>query len=117
MRTAPLPESQRRPATAKTVRRILQFFRPSRTRIGLTIVAFIAVAVIGLVNPFLPKLILDEATSPLDTRSERLIQAALDPVMRNRTTLAIAHRLGTILAADVILVVDRGRSGEHRTSS
>jgi ATP-binding cassette subfamily B protein len=46
-----------------------------------------------------------------------LIQAALDPLMRNRTTLAIAHRLGTILAADVILVVDRGRSGEHRTSS
>ena len=42
MRTAPLPESQRRPATAKTVRRILQFFRPSRTRIGLTNVAIIA---------------------------------------------------------------------------
>jgi hypothetical protein len=42
MRTAPLPESERRPVTAKTVRRILQFFRPYRTRIGLTNVALIA---------------------------------------------------------------------------
>ncbi|MFM8593339.1 MAG: ABC transporter ATP-binding protein, partial [Chloroflexota bacterium] len=47
-------------------------------------------------------LILDEATSALDTRSERLIQSALEPLMANRTTLAIAHRLSTILAADSI---------------
>jgi ATP-binding cassette subfamily B protein len=73
----------------------------------------VAIARVILKNPRI--LILDEATSALDTRSERLIQAALDPLMRNRTTLAIAHRLSTILAADVILVVDRGKIVERGT--
>lgn len=67
----------------------------------------IAIARVILKDPRI--LILDEATSALDTHSERLIQAALDPLMRDRTTLAIAHRLSTILAADIILVVERGR--------
>ena len=58
-------------------------------------------------------LILDEATSALDTTSERLVQAALEPLMEGRTTIAIAHRLSTILAADVIFVVDDGRIVER----
>src|SRR5690349_12203895 len=73
----------------------------------------IAIARVILKNPRI--LILDEATSALDTRSERLIQAALEPLMKGRTTLAIAHRLSTILAADVILVVERGEIVERGT--
>lgn len=64
-----------------------------------------------------PVLILDEATSALDTESERHIQAALDSVMKGRTTLVIAHRLSTIEKADLILVMEQGRiveQGHHR---
>lgn len=74
----------------------------------------LAIARVLLKNPRV--LILDEATSALDTVSERLVQAALEPLMSRRTTIAIAHRLSTIRAADVIFAMDAGRiveSGTH----
>jgi ATP-binding cassette, subfamily B, bacterial len=71
----------------------------------------LAIARVVLKNPNI--LILDEATSALDTISERLVQQALEPLVKGRTTVAIAHRLSTILAADTILFVDRGRITER----
>lgn len=62
-----------------------------------------------------PVLILDEATSSLDTQSERRIQAALDRLMQDRTTLVIAHRLSTVEKADEIIVLDEGRIAESGT--
>ncbi len=56
-----------------------------------------------------PVMLLDEATSALDAESERLVQAALDHLMENRTTLVIAHRLATVLKANRIIVMDQGR--------
>ena len=60
-----------------------------------------------------PVLLLDEATSALDAENERLVQQALDTAMRGRTTLVIAHRLATVLAADRIVVMDQGRVVEE----
>ena len=60
-----------------------------------------------------PILVLDEATSALDTRTEKEIQSSLDDVARGRTTLVIAHRLSTVVDADEILVLDRGRIVER----
>jgi ATP-binding cassette subfamily B protein len=76
----------------------------------------LAIARVLLKDPRI--LILDEATSSLDYENEAAIQKALDVVLRGRTSLVIAHRLSTVLTADVIFVVDRGRiveSGRHAT--
>jgi ATP-binding cassette subfamily B protein len=74
----------------------------------------IAIARAILRDPVL--LLLDEATSALDAESERLVQAALEQLMQNRTTLIIAHRLATVRKVDRIVVLDEGRivaSGRH----
>jgi ATP-binding cassette subfamily B protein len=73
----------------------------------------IAIARVILKDPSI--LILDEATSHLDARSEALVQEALERVMQGRTSLVIAHRLSTILTADRILVIDGGRVAESGT--
>jgi ABC-type multidrug transport system fused ATPase/permease subunit len=60
-----------------------------------------------------PLLLLDEATSSLDAESERLVQASLERLMEDRTTIVIAHRLATVGRADEILVLEQGRIAEH----
>ena len=75
----------------------------------------IALARVILKDPRI--LVLDEATSSLDSESEALIQDALKRVMAGRTSIVIAHRLSTILAADQILVLDRGQIVERGTHS
>jgi len=74
-----------------------------------------AIARAMLKNPQI--LILDEATSALDTESEKIVQAALDELMKGRTSFVIAHRLSTIFGADKIFVIDKGKiceSGTHK---
>lgn len=73
----------------------------------------IAIARAMLKNP--PLLLLDEATSALDAESERMVQAALESAMRDRTTLVIAHRLATVQKADRIVVLDHGKLIEQGT--
>ena len=64
-------------------------------------------------NP--PLLLLDEATSALDTESERMVQAALERLMKDRTVLVIAHRLSTVQHADAIVVLEQGRVAAQGT--
>ena len=71
----------------------------------------LAICRAAVANP--PVLILDEATSSIDTRTERLVQQGMDTIMQGRTTFVIAHRLSTIRTADQIIVLDHGRIIEH----
>ena len=74
----------------------------------------VAIARVLLKDPEV--MILDEATSSMDTQGERIVQKTLDSVTKNRTTIAIAHRLSTVINADVIYVIHNGeivQSGSH----
>jgi len=73
----------------------------------------LAIARAAVANP--PALILDEATSSIDTRTERLVQQGMDHIMQGRSTFVIAHRLSTIRNADVIVVMEQGRIIERGT--
>jgi ATP-binding cassette subfamily B protein len=67
----------------------------------------IAIARAAIANP--PVLILDEATSSIDTRTERIVQDGMDKLMKGRTTFVIAHRLSTVRNSDCIIVLEQGR--------
>ena len=74
----------------------------------------IAIARAAIAKPLV--LILDEATSSIDTRTERLIEKGMDGIMEGRTVFVIAHRLSTVMNSDVIMVLDHGRiieKGSH----
>ena len=73
----------------------------------------IAIARAAVADP--PVMILDEATSSIDTRTEALVQRGMDALMRGRTVFVIAHRLSTVRNSDLILVMDHGRIAERGT--
>ena len=73
----------------------------------------LAIARAAVADP--PALILDEATSPIDTRTEKLVQDGMDALMKGRTTFVIAHRLSTVKNSDCIMVMEQGRIIERGT--
>ena len=73
----------------------------------------LAIARAAVANP--PALILDEATSSIDTRTEKLVQEGMDSLMKGRTTFVIAHRLSTVRNSDCIMVLEMGRIIERGT--
>ena len=73
----------------------------------------LAIARAAIANP--PALILDEATSSIDTRTEKLVQQGMDRLMKGRTTFVIAHRLSTVRNSDCIMVLEEGRIIERGT--
>ena len=73
----------------------------------------LAIARAAVADP--PVLVLDEATSSIDTRTERLVQQGMDKIMHGRTTFVIAHRLSTVRNADIIIVLEHGHIVEQGT--
>jgi len=73
----------------------------------------LAIARAAVADP--PALILDEATSSIDTRTERMVQESMDKLMKGRTTFVIAHRLSTVKNSDCIIVLEQGRIIERGT--
>ena len=73
----------------------------------------LAIARAAVANP--PALILDEATSSIDTRTEKFVQEGMDRLMKGRTTFVIAHRLSTVRNSDCIMVLEQGRIIERGT--
>ncbi len=73
----------------------------------------LAIARAAVADP--PALILDEATSSIDTRTEKMVQESMDKLMKGRTTFVIAHRLSTVKNSDCIIVLERGRIIERGT--
>ena len=73
----------------------------------------LAIARAAVADP--PALILDEATSSIDTRTEKLVQQGMDSLMKGRTTFVIAHRLSTVRNSDCIMVLEQGRIIERGT--
>ena len=73
----------------------------------------LAIARAAVADP--PALILDEATSSIDTRTERMVQDSMDKLMKGRTTFVIAHRLSTVKNSDCIIVLEHGRIIERGT--
>ena len=73
----------------------------------------LAIARAAIADP--PVLILDEATSSIDTRTEKIVQSGMDSLMKGRTTFVIAHRLSTVRNSDCIMVLEQGRIIERGT--
>lgn len=93
------------------IRQLPQGYDTVLTKAGLNLSQgqrqLLSIARAAIANP--PVMILDEATSSIDSRTEKLVQEGMDAIMKGRTVFVIAHRLSTIKNADVIMVIDAGR--------
>ena len=98
----------------RTLKRLLSYMRAYKGTLVLVTVCLsqgqrqlLSIARAAVSDP--PVMILDEATSSIDTRTEALVQSGMDKLMQGRTVFVIAHRLSTVKNADVIMVLDHGR--------